>query len=108
MKITGVQDTGDKRPGQEGKEKSNCYSCPIYANSARTDLTYVTTIQINCPKYVKKISAPPASMKKKSDGSKSKNKDFEEIDYGKIAVNLNTSDSKYWVLQGTAIICNVN
>ena len=111
MKITGIQDIDSKKPGSSEKEgKSNLYTCPVYANSARTDLTFVTTVQLNCPKFVKKISGPPVAMKKKtsSDGTKSKNKDFDEIEYSKIAVNLNTSDSKYWVLQGTAIICNVN
>ena len=90
-------------PNKGSDNKNQYYSCPIYANPARTDLTYVTTVQLKCPPYVKKISAPPDTMKK------GKNKKGEIVeDYGKIATSLLPSDQKYWILQGTAIICNVN
>lgn len=123
MKITGVQDlsgetskkskdrdASDKDNSEKSISKINHFACPIYSNSARTDLTYVTTVQLNCPKFVKKISGPPATMKKKKDkdGKSSSNSNFGDEDYSKIAVNLNQSDNRYWILQGTAIICNVN
>ena len=83
---------------QDSKTKSNdgsLYECPVYENVKRTDLTFVTMISLNCPKIVKKPGAP-------------KKKDSDVDGPVKGAVQLSTSDMRYWQLQGTAIICNKN
>ena len=93
LKCYGLQENKNS-----GVDKS-LYECPVYENSSRTDLTFVTMISLNCPKIVKKPGAP--SAKKKGGGDA----DGETV---KGAVQLSTSDMRYWQLQGTAIICNTN
>merc|ERR1712018_1076217 len=92
LKCYGVQEKDLKRvEGGKGKaDVGQTYECPVYENVKRTDLTFVTMIHLNCPKLVKKAGAAAAAPKKKGD-------DGEESVKG--AVQLSTSDHRYWQLQ---------